>query len=681
MDVGHWNDTYEYVGDRNEPYLEQNYTKDSLENLRVDFVLALDLSGEVLFQFAPDSNGVELSHLSPDAVQYLSQTEMAKLYLLNSEGGHGIVKSPEGWAVVGSSPILTSQSLGSSRGTLMFGRYLDPGLLREIESQLPLDLKIHDLASKSSRVKSAQRWQPDAANGIEVFAVNSTAIEAWILVQDVTQQPAFWLETDQPLESYPQALKSVRWFTIYLILAGLLATAFILAALRRLIVVRLENLSEAADRVRAGSDKTVHFPVQGKDEIAGLAGILNHMLDSLRAYAKNLQESEERHQQGQKMEAIGRLAGGVSHDLNNLLCPIQGYSELLLEAFEPDDPRHEYVEEIQGASRRASALVRQLLAFSRKQTLQIRIIGINEVINNFQKLLRRTIRENIKIEFELSERLPAIRADANQIEQVLMNLAVNAQDAMPKGGTLRITTCVTSADEALVDTNEEPLSDQYVRLSVIDDGEGMDAETRRKIFEPFFTTKEHGKGTGLGLASIYGIVKQHNGTIRVTSKLRRGSTFHVYFPVSDKQQTDPIPCATIPENLCGTETILIAEDDVLVRDLAVRVLESYGYRIIAVGDSKEAILWLKSQDAPLDLILTDMVMPGLNGNELSRLIRCRYPDIRILFMSGYSHDILDMYGIGEEDFQFLPKPFTSKELAGKVRNVLDHSETGSLEKP
>ena len=380
-------------------------------------------------------------------------------------------------------------------------------------------------------------------------------------------------------------------------------------------------------------------------------------------------ELEQQLAQSQKMEAIGRLAGGVAHDFNNLLTVIKSYSTILLDALE-GDPRREDVEEIAASADRAAALTRQLLAFSRRQMLQPRPIELNSVVTEIEKLLRRLIGEDVVLQTLLEPDLWLVNADPGQIEQVVMNLAVNARDAMPAGGRLTIQTANGTVPALAGDRWLEPGT--YVTLSVSDTGVGMSPEIRTHLFEPFFTTKERGKGTGLGLSTVYGIVKQSGGDISVTAEPGRGATFTIYLPKlaegNGARSASDAGAHAIPR---GNETILLVEDDPALRALAERILRSYGYTVLVASTGARALSLMAEHPEPIDLLATDVVMPEMSGNELvERIARVR-PGLPVLFMSGYTDDDVVRRGLTDGHAAFLQKPFTPEQLAFKVREVLD----------
>jgi PAS domain S-box-containing protein len=380
---------------------------------------------------------------------------------------------------------------------------------------------------------------------------------------------------------------------------------------------------------------------------------------------------EEQFHQAQKMESIGRLAGGVAHDLNNLLSPILGYGEMLLEDASAYDPRREPVVEIVNAGRRAQALVRQLLAFSRKQPLQFQPLDINALLKDFKKLLRRTMREDIEIEMKLGPSIPRIRGDLGQIEQVIMNLAINAQDAMPQGGRLVIKTAGVELDESYAKQKRGVKPGRYALMAISDTGAGMDAGTLAHLFEPFFTTKEKGKGTGLGMSTAYGIVKQHGGNIWAYSEPGMGTTIKVYLPLVQDATEAPPPAEQKAPEARGEETVLLVEDDRPVRNLASAVLQRCGYAVLAAENGEEALSVLSEHEGAVHLLLADVIMPDMNGRELFEAISDGLPHLRVLYMSGYTDDVIAHHGVIDPGVNFIEKPFTIKALAAKVREVLD----------
>jgi signal transduction histidine kinase/ActR/RegA family two-component response regulator len=395
--------------------------------------------------------------------------------------------------------------------------------------------------------------------------------------------------------------------------------------------------------------------------------------EALRSERKIL---EEQLRQAQKMEAVGQLAGGVAHDFNNLLTAIIGNTELLLRTIDLEDRRRLDVLEIHRAAHRAATLTRQLLAFSRKQVLQPRIVDLNGVVAELTAMLRRIIGEHVELRLQLEPGLGRVLADPNQLEQVITNLAVNARDAMPSGGTLTIRTATLDEAEVLPSSPESsPLLGPLVELSVSDNGVGMDERTQARLFEPFFTTKELGRGTGLGLATVYGIVRQSGGHIRVSTRLHHGSTFTIYLPMAEGTAEPEIEAegwADIPR---GTGTILVVEDEDAVRYLACRVLRGNGYRVLEAADPAAALRIVQAEAQPIDLLVTDIVMPGMSGPVLAERLVAARPDLKVLYITGYAEEAIERQGALPAGGALLEKPFTAQQLADSVRQALANEET------
>ncbi len=380
---------------------------------------------------------------------------------------------------------------------------------------------------------------------------------------------------------------------------------------------------------------------------------------------------EEQARQSQKMEAIGRMAGGVAHDFNNLLTIISGYVELMLESLAQQDPVRENALEIQRAAERASALTRQLLIFSRKQVVSQDLLPVNNVISDLKKMLCRVIGEDVECVTRLNPSAGYVRADRSQYEQVILNLAVNARDAMPDGGTLILETTAVELDRAYVRTRPALKAGPYVLLQVSDTGCGMSQEVQAHIFEPFFTTKEQGKGTGLGLSTVYAIVKQNEGHIEVSSAPGQGTSFRIYLPrVSAPPASSSSKSPSLPPR-SGKSTVLLVEDEDAVRRLIVMVLRWNGHTVLEAATASEAMTLCKEHPGPIDLLVTDVIMPQMNGRELAdHLLRLRH-DLKVLFISGYTGGVLGDRGVLEDATDFLPKPFTPDQLARKVADVLE----------
>jgi PAS domain S-box-containing protein len=412
---------------------------------------------------------------------------------------------------------------------------------------------------------------------------------------------------------------------------------------------------------------TLHFDDAGN--VFSVKSIARDVTDSKQAEIEK-EKLEDQLRQSHKMEAVGRLAGGVAHDFNNILTGINGYAEMLLQGMEPNNPMYSDIKEIRDAGLRAANLTAQLLAFSRKQIIAPKVIQPNDILQNSQNMLRRLIGEDIDLTFLPAKGLWQIKADPGQLDQILVNLAINARDAMPDGGKLTIETQNVKLDEEFCKAHANSLPGDYVMVIISDSGHGMEEETLNHVFEPFFSTKEKDKGTGLGLSTVYGIMKQNKGLAHVYSEQGMGTTFRLYFPAVTKK-SEQVPQKEMKAYLTGSETVVLVEDEQMVRILAKKVLEKQGYKVIEHAAAEPALINLEEHDDTIDLLLTDVIMPGINGKKLFEKLKEKRPNLKVLFMSGYTEDVIGHHGILEAGTEFLQKPFTIELLTRKVREVLD----------
>ncbi len=405
-------------------------------------------------------------------------------------------------------------------------------------------------------------------------------------------------------------------------------------------------------------------PLVEEGNVVGLQGIARDVTARRKLEAELLQ--------AQKMEAVGRLAGGVAHDFNNLLTAITGFSDLLAMSLDPADVRRRNVDEIKKAADRAANLTRQLLAFSRKQIMQPRVLNLNDVVREIDKMVRRLIGEDVDVRADLDPVLGSIKADPGQIEQVIMNLVVNSRDAMPRGGRLLLQTSNIKLEEASENRPKITPPGNYVLFIVADSGVGMDKDIQAHMFEPFFTTKEPGKGTGLGLATVFGIVKQNGGYISVESTVGKGTAFRLYFPRVDEQpEKNVAPSELNRSSLDGNESVLLVEDDDAIRELVESVLRMRGYTVLSADRPERAVELFNQNKNTIALMLSDVIMPRTSGVELAQQLQDLKPDLKVLLISGYTDDALAHHGVLEKDLPLLPKPFTPDALAGKVREILN----------
>ena len=494
-------------------------------------------------------------------------------------------------------------------------------------------------------------------------------------------------------------LRNLIYLTVLVLVLAMLAATALSVGVQRILSRPILSLVNIAREVSQNQDYSLRAPEGGQDELGTLSRAMNGMLEQIEERDRSLGEaraqlearlgeledqirqtkeaqaalakSEEQLRQAQKMEAIGILAGGVAHDFNNILTAIMGYSQLLTRRLGPDSPHKDTVKEILNAGSRAAALTSQLLAFSRRQILEPKVLDLNDVVRNMEKMLRRLIGEDVDFLTVLEPKLDRVKVDPGQIEQILLNLAVNSRDAMPDGGTLIIETKNAELDKFYADDHLEVTPGPYVMVSVSDNGCGMDEEMRSRIFEPFFTTKGAGKGTGLGLSTVFGIIKQSGGHVSVYSEPSQGTTFKIYLPKVEvaksaarpSQDHDPLPV--------HDERILLVEDQDQVRDVVAQMLESYGYEVLSAACGEAALQKSTTEKGPIHLLLTDLVMPGMSGRELSEHLAVLRPATRCLFMSGYTDDAVVRNKVLDSGIPFIHKPFTADALHRAVRKVLD----------
>ena len=433
----------------------------------------------------------------------------------------------------------------------------------------------------------------------------------------------------------------------------------------------ITELKSAEEALQQARDELEARVAERTKELAQANSELQFQIKERYQVEEALRQSEEQLRQAQKMEAIGRLAGGIAHDFNNLLTAILGYSDFLLNALGSNDALRNDVSEIRKAGERASKLTNQLLAFSRKQLLRPTLLDLNEVVGDMNNMLRRLIGEDIDFVSRCGASLGVINADPGGIEQIILNLVVNARDAMPDGGSLMVETANVDLDESYAHSHIEVQAGPFVMLAVSDTGMGMSPETQARIFEPFFTTKEKGKGSGLGLSTVYGIARQSGGHLWVYSELGRGTTFKVYFPRVGKAQAVARPNDPKVSNLDGSETILVVEDENAILKLVSTVLERHGYTVITASNGFEAIANSERHSGPIHLMVTDVIMPQMSVRELTQHMARIYPQTQVLYISGYTDDAIVHQGVLDEGLNFIQKPFNPSVLLQKVREILD----------
>jgi len=529
---------------------------------------------------------------------------------------------------------------------------------RAEEEQARLNTQLDDERRRLNNIIASvpgvvwEAWgQPDATTQHIDFVSDYVKTMLGYSVEEWLSTPNFWLSIVHPDDREKAAQMAAADF------AGGLSQN----------TAEFRWVTKTGNVIWAQSNYAVIVDDEGKP--VGMRGVTIDITERKQA-EEALRTSAEQLRQSQKLEAVGQLAGGIAHDFNNLLTVITGYCDLTLMKLPKDEPTRSNVQEIRKAGDRAAGLTRQLLAFSRRQVLQPKVVNLNVIVSDINKMLRRLIGEDIDLMTVLDPSLGQINADPGQIEQVIINLAVNARDAMPQGGKLIFETTNVYLDNEYVRSHTTVRPGNYVLFALSDTGTGMDTETKARIFEPFFTTKGQGKGTGLGLSTVYGIVKQSEGHIWVYSEPDKGTTFKIYLPRIDQAaQTDTSPESSgdLPR---GRETVLLTEDENPVRALIRTILETNGYTVLEATCGEEALALYKEHTGPVDLIVTDVVMPRMSGRELAENLKTLRPDIKVLYLSGYTDDAIVRHGLLDKKMFFLQKPFTPDALLRKVREVL-----------
>jgi len=789
-----WDQTYAYLQGKNPSYVKTEFPTSTFVQLRVNFVVILNNSGQQLFYKGFDLVSSEQARIPGGLEAHLPSGSLLTSHKDESGRAAGILMLPSGPVLIDSRPVLTSDSKGPIAGTIIMARLLDSNEISRLSKMvyMPIDIERLDNGQLPPDVRHTAS-AISREHRIVTRTFDKESLAAYTTLNDIYGKPALILRILMPRKIYQQGRASLLQFLLLLLAAALVFGAVTLYLLQRAVVSRIANLTENITHIGASGDLSARLAVTGRDEITYLGDAINAMLEDLErtqldrhegrtrlsvmmdkmpavlwttdtelrftsgmgagleALGLRAQEMEgkslfeyfhtddpefiaiaahrkalagqsvtyeidwqkhvfDSHVQplkgsdgqllgvigvalditdrkhladqlrvSQKMQAVGELAGGVAHDFNNLLMIVKGHAEMLLDRIDSSSARHN-LEQIQGATERAATLTRQLLAFSRKQVLQPKVLDLNDVVAGMIKMFARVIGENIDLAFLPGSKLAPVKADPGQVEQVLLNLVVNARDAMPDGGRLTIETCNVELDS--VSASQHPVMEagSYVMLIVTDTGCGMDAGTQARIFEPFFTTKGQGKGTGLGLATVYGVVKQSGGFIWVYSEVDHGSTFKIYLPQVKADLERGVPEKTSRGSHPGTETILFVEDEESVRELVRDYLGKSGYRVLEAPDGVRALEIAAAHRGPIHILVTDVVMPRLSGRELATRITAARPEIKVLYISGYTDDSIFRHGVLEGGVAFLQKPFNLKDLAQKIRQVLD-GEPAATEAP
>jgi sensor domain CHASE-containing protein/nitrogen-specific signal transduction histidine kinase/ActR/RegA family two-component response regulator len=700
-----WDDTYAFIADANEDYVKSNLVDETFTDMRLNLMLFIDTSGKAVFAKAFDvKNEVEIP--VPRAVQEQLSDRSPLVHHANTDSSlAGIILNPEGPMLIVSEPILTSEEEGPIRGALIMARHLDDSEIEHVAETTQLSLTIYRLDDPQipSDVQVARSSLSDQTP-IALYPLSAQSIAGYALIKDIYGKPIFVLKVDIPREIYQRGEATISYLLLSLAVVGLVFGVVIILLLEKQVLSRVTRLGKTVNTIGLSSDLSMRVSITGKDELSGLANEVNRMLEALRESEESIrrahddlerqveertadltianerlkQQVEKREraeeekkklqsqlQQAKKMEAIGTLARGIAHDFNNLLMGIQGNVSLM--KLDVDSLRfYERLKSIEKQVESGAMLTSQLLGYARKGTYELKALDLNQLVKDASETLGRTKKE-ITIHRELSDDLFAVEADSGQMEQVLLNLFVNAADAMPRGGDLFLKT-VNVTHEDISSKFYNPKRGDYVLLRVTDTGTGMDKDTMERVFDPFFTTKEMGRGTGLGLASAYGIIKAHSGYIDVESAKGQGTTFSIYLPRSEKEVQKVVKATE--GVIGGTETVLLVDDEAVILEVGQDFLEAMGYRVLVARDGKEGVAVYKKNWDEIDIVVLDIVMPNMGGGEAYDRMREINPDIKVVLSSGFPIDgeaaeILERGCDG-----FIQKPFKMKQLSQAIREVL-----------
>jgi signal transduction histidine kinase/CheY-like chemotaxis protein len=664
-----------YLRDKRDPGPLKSAMDDLYAKIDTQVLLVTDLEGVVLYRaHEPLKRG------DRERVWGFEEAAAGTHIVSASEG-------PNGWAIRALAPIRSGTRVA---GVLILGTRIGDELAGRISRETGARISFANLngvLTGSTPQERKLRYDPSTIRevllqSVPIFRMDMAGYRSVQYTPLTVVDETFCLIIDTEIGVVHGMLirnrvKLVKTAALILVGVLLLGIAVTLPLVRPL--KKLER--EAREVVREFTGVDLAPELRG-NEIDTLAAASQRMVEAIRNHISAREEaegalrrSEAQLLQAQKMETVGRLAGGIAHDFNNLLTVINGYSDVLMRRLGEADPSRREIGEIHKAGERAAALTRQLLAFSRKQVLEAKTINMNELVSGMCVMVRRLIGDDIELSTAFDRNLRTISADPGQIEQVVLNLAVNARDAMPSGGTITVST--SNVDLAAPEDRDGYIlpAGRYARLRVADTGCGMDEDTKARMFEPFFTTKERGKGTGLGLASVYGIVKQSGGHIRANTAPGRGTSFDVYFPVREGVADAPEKHAGTPATPTRTarkgENILLVEDEEMVREMMLEGLRREAYSVLAAGNAQEAISLLERHSRPIDLLLTDLMMPGMNGMELARRLMPLHPGMKVLLMSGYSEEEIGKFVQNAPGTAYLQKPVTPSLISRKVREVLD----------
>jgi signal transduction histidine kinase/CheY-like chemotaxis protein len=661
-DWAHWDDAAAFVTGRRPGFVETNLVDETFLTLTLNFILFTGSDGRVKYERWFDRNTRTTGPLPAGLAEATGPG--APLLTLAGVGSHqeGLLVLPDSILLVASQPVTNSDETPPTYGTLVFARLLDKAQEDRLSGIVQLETSISSLdnAALSPAERRSLLAAKTGATGLVIMR-DANHITSMLPLRDVRGTVSAVLSVGAPRPIYREGLLSLHYLAVSLVAWCLITAGLLLVLLSRVVLTPLSLLARNV-RSLGVTGSQARLAVHGHDELAELAKSVNEMLDALGRGEQQRTRLEERLLQAHKLEAIGTLAGGVAHDFNNILMAILGFCDLLDASTRGEAAARAQVEEVRKAAMRAASLTNQLLSFSRQQRLQFRVLDFNTLLSDMAGMLQRLLGEHVELRFELEPDLAAIKADIGQIQQVILNLAVNARDAMPRGGTLTITTRNVTIGESPTIDLLELRPGLHMLCAVRDTGEGMEEAVKARIFEPFFTTKEIGKGTGLGLSVIWGIVKQSGGAVNVTTAPGHGTTFEIYLPAADEPLPEAASAQSSSASVGNREIVLVVEDDEAIRLFLAATLTNAGYTVLQAADGEQALSLVQEYGGSgIQLLLSDIVMPRMGGGLLAQRLRKRFPSMKVLFISGNA-DLMGSQAGVPEDAVILQKPFTQLQL-------------------
>jgi len=668
-----WDDTWRFVEDKNQNYIDDNLSASAFANLNVNMMIFFRRDGALAFGRNFDASAASELPIPADLLSFLAQRRTLMADTAEKTGRRGIIMLQNGALAVAIRPILRNDGQGPCRGNLLIGRYLDSAEIAHLNATTHLSFEAYALNRKIPKPHlQAIGMSMSQDQQITIKPVDTKSIMGYTVLADITGDPALLIKARFARDIYRQGQITISYAMLWVIGITLVFAALTMLLLHWMVTARLGRLSARLDAIRSSADAAMRLPEMGADELGKLAAAINSMLIALESNTKEREQMQSQLMQAQKMQAIGLLAGGVAHDFNNMLGAVLGFAELIQMKFATDNPAlKKYTDSILATARRMSDLASELLAFARKGKYDVVILDIHQVVDDVIQLLEHTLDKRIAITKRLEADPACIMGDATQLHNALLNLAVNARDAMPEGGALTFATAIAELDETFIAGQTLKVTPgTYLKLSVSDTGTGMDEQTRARIFEPFFTTKEIGRGTGIGLASVLGAVENHGGCITVGTTPGAGTIFSIYFPAVQPAHEDRAAHAESAEPVKGSGTILVIDDEEAIQAMAEEMLTELGYHVRICKDGKEGVDYYRDHWREIDLAIIDIIMPGMGGFACFKGLKEINPAVKAIAASGFSVDGEARRILKEGALGFIQKPYEICRMSQAIHDAL-----------